>query len=199
MQTQQDVSYSLCDITAPPMVSYRAVQRSTPLMVSEYNKSAGKVTNEDLMRSPAKLLCAKELEQLRATERVSEDLMEITSIARRVIVQLRQTAPDERSIVQREIVTVLKHGHAHWRHKEALCDALVDGCIELWDDAREALKGLLGSEHKLLLLGALLPLLLESDDPKHKLTKLQQHMRPERQHLGSRMAERIVGAREAKR
>lgn len=129
---------------------------------------------------------------LRQSERLDEDLLEISARARKLVAPLlkQKDDPTTRAL----IVSILTDEAPHWRHKEAICDALTDGRVPLWEEAREALEGLLCSSHKLLCLAALLPLLLESDNPADTLERIQNRL-PTVMRWGSKMVKMILASR----
>ncbi len=126
---------------------------------------------------------------LKCSER-DKDLVEIMRHARCVVSALKR-----HPVVEYDIVDILNSPDAHWRNKEALCDALVDGRVALWPELRDALREMLGSSHKLLVLAALLPLLLEHGAEKElmleKLEELKPLMTEKNRGLGRKMISRV--------
>lgn len=116
-----------------------------------------------------------------------DDLSEIMRHARCLVYALKT-----HRAVEHDIVAILNSPNAHWRNKEAICDALVDGRVALWPELREALKGMLELSHKLAVLAALLPLLLECGEKELMIERLNE-LRPLMTEKNRKLGRRMIG------
>jgi len=71
------------------------------------------------------------------------------------------------------IVNIISSRDAHPEHVQAVADALVNHCIPLWDEVRDALRDRLDTQDKYMFMSMLTPLLFDASSLEDGLNAYQ--------------------------